>query len=94
MRKLAALALVASLMPGCCVVGMTAGAERASSHNDAVARKLERGERLDADDKEACVGGGMLTGFVAGAAIDIVVIAIAASMTPHAGGNLFCADAC
>lgn len=73
MRKLAALVLVASLMPGCCLVGTTIGGSRASAHNDEVARKLSRGEALDPDDQPESVTKARLAGFAIGAAIDIAL---------------------
>ncbi len=72
------LALILSLVPGCCIVGLTVGGSRAAAHNDEVARKLERGEPLTEDDKPVDEGGSALKGFAIGGALDVALLLIAA----------------
>lgn len=76
-NMLVALVAIVSLLPGCCVVGMTVGGARAQAHNDEVARKLERGEYVGPEDQaEQSVGNAQATGFVVGALIDVAVVAL------------------
>lgn len=87
MRIFSALVLCVSLLPGCCVIGTELGGARAASHNDEVARKLERGEYVGPEDREdQSVDNARLTGFAVGALIDVAVAAVAYSMyQPHWG---------
>jgi len=83
MRILVALVALLSLMPGCCLVGTTIAGDRATAHNDEIARKLERGERLDPndpDDQPVSVGGATAKGFLAGAIVDVAAIVVAAAV--------------
>ena len=85
MRSFLALLTTVALLPGCCVIGMTAGSARAQAHNDEVAAKLERGEYVGPEDRaEQSVENAGATGFVVGGLIDVAVVALAASMYhPH-----------
>ncbi len=80
--RITAVVLVAllSLLPGCfSLVGMTVGGSRAAAHNDEIARKLERGERLDpddADDQPRSVGASTATGLAIGALLDVGAFAL------------------
>lgn len=81
MRILIALITVVTMLPGCCLIGMTAGGVRASAHNDEVARKLERGEYVGPEDREEqSVGKAELTGFAVGGLLDVAVATLAVSL--------------
>ena len=81
MRILIALITVVTLLPGCCLIGMTVGGSRAAAHNDEVARKLERGEYVGPEDRaEQSVGKAELTGFAVGGLIDVAVATVAVSL--------------
>lgn len=78
---LVALVAIVSLLPGCCVIGMTVGGARAAAHNDEVARKLQRGEYVGPEDREEqSVDNAQATGFVVGALIDAAVATLAVSI--------------
>ena len=81
MRSLLVLIIVVTLLPGCCLIGMTVAGSRAAADNDEVARKLERGEYAGPKERQVqSVGRAQLEGFVVGGLIDLAVAALAVSV--------------
>ena len=94
MKKLAAFVLAVSMLPGCSMVGAVYGGSIATTHNEERSRKLERGERLTADEQQPeSEGNAALKGLLLGTVVDVLLLSFISDLpnpkTPPTGDHFY-----